>query len=242
MIRLPHLSWPQRIAIGLAGFVIALAGGLTFPGTAGAWHGIVHVSDRVCQPNSGGNGSVSIVWLTIDNPEAYRAQFGTSDDVQGYIDAGATSNKIAERTNGQTISITLWWYDAAGNVLDRWSTSITIPKISDEGCTPATTIPTPPTSTPGEPPVSPTTIAPTPTLPVATTIVTTTTSEPTPTPVITTAAPPKQHTVTPSTPAKLPPTGAGEIVAICVIVGLVLCLVGWLAARVDRERRRQRCS
>jgi hypothetical protein len=241
-IRMPHLSWPQRIAIGLAGVVIALVGGLAGPASAtdantavsstcpdghwtvkhsvtSIWNGTIHV--ELIDPHSSTGpmelGPYKTITITERPDTGSQSWTWTWKSSDGHLHGDAVSGSISRPVNCDSVPSTstppTTTCEQANPPRDCGASTTPAP--------PATTVAAPTTTTP-----SVVTTAPEPTMPVVTTA----------------AAPPKQRTVTPSTPGKLPPTGAGEVVAICVIGGLVLCLVGWLAARVDRERRRQRCS
>lgn len=253
MIRMPHLSWRQRAVALVVAIVIAVVGGATMPKADASillpQHHLTGTGIAVCVRGEHPVSSATWTFFTHDVPQGVTitsVEFSRAVHASDF--AGSTIHAYTEEPLGITAvlsaratfsnGVTTPWYEAS-----VWmDPGLCGPPVTTA---PATTVPVttepPTTPAPTEPP---------------TTVGSTTSSSICVTPVTLEdgsqvcnddyGAPPQQPPTNPpapklvtKTPQQLPPTGAG-LVVICVIVGLALCLVGVLARRADRARRRQR--
>jgi hypothetical protein len=249
MIRMPHLNWRQRAAFTAAAAVVGLVGGwdLATAPIASAHDFGVEVSKPTCLDGA----TAKQATITVTNQFDMDAKAFTAHLSGGFAAIAPHGTYVFTETAPSTQvgispaqTVRLIWTD--GFTKDHtyqvnWGTAPCpgVPSTTSTTiCPPGqhySNVP-PNVGCAGDTPPPPTVDVPATNAPE----VTTTTST-VPAVIVSTppsAAPPAQHVAPPKTPTQLPPTGAGEIVAWCVILGVLACLGGWLAWRVDRERRR----
>lgn len=231
MIRLPHLTWPQRLAVAAGCLAFALAGGLELAQDADArplpaHHVVAGMTQGVCQP-SGAWSATLVVTADVPNGTAHLEPTGNTgfDYPMGADGINRLFPAIDPKFATFSVTVTVRWPDFTaapvtvtatrppdGCVAPTTSTTTcgqAIPIRDDCEVPTSTTAPVPPTTTPSAsgPPTS--LVATTaPTVPPA--------SSTTPRPPSTPRAP------TSTVRISLPATGSSPLVPVAIGVGLVL--------------------
>lgn len=245
-IRMPHLSWKQRLAFVAGGATIALVGGLAGPASAHTLTG--GSAQATCDA-----GTVAVTWSFVSGDanghHITSVQFDRRIDATDVeVDATTITAHTTEKA-GATVELTATAIFEDGFHSSRSVTTT----IADDICPPVPS--TPGTTAPTVPPTSATTIPPTPptTLPMVESSVVRSPDltvpavpssveesvpggNPAPPGPTTTACVPTGGQLTPGArPCTLPTTGGGDWALAGIAVGAFLILAGLVLRKAYRD-------